>query len=306
MNEVELMNGCIAQVHSNLFIPSTLSGSNFDGSGLNKEKLTENVDIAADVYIDRVDGAPCCGTTLQLFKGGKDDTHHQRRPSLLTFLRGNVEEKKILQLSNPSLYKYFQEVWQVQNSHMNKNLPENYVFMLNLCQKQDCPHPLCGREVSESLWYDNGPPLTYVPAPIADPKRPWGGNCKECPSTCAGHYLKPEEHKEFVTKNGTTQCIFQPPSVIIKNEFYNLVKNDAVLTEEHLLNVAKRTMLPLDELKMHVAHLRLTAERRKEGAKKAAITKKAKAKQHGEGTKKSAPAKKTKKVEKKKGKSSCK
>ena len=44
-------------------------------------------------------------------------------------------------------------------------------------------------------------------------------------------------------------------------EFYELVKkNDATLTEEHLLDVAKRTMLPLDELKMHVDHLRLTAE----------------------------------------------
>ena len=182
----------------------------------------ENVDIAADVYIDRVDGAPCCGTKLQLFKWGKDDTRYQRRPSLLTFLRGNAKEKKELQLSNPSLYKYFEEVWQVWKNHMNENLPENYVFMLNLCQKPDCPHPLRGKEVSESLWSDNGPPLTYVPAPIADPKRPWGGNCKECSTTCAGHYLKPEEHKEFVSKNGITQCIFQPPSVIIKNEFYEL------------------------------------------------------------------------------------
>ena len=161
---------------------------------------------------------------------------------------------------------------------MNKNLPEIYVFMLNLCHKPDCPHPLCGKEVSDSLWYVNGPSLTYVPVPIADPKRPWGGNCNECITACAGHYLKPEEHKEFVTKNGVTQCIFQPPSVIIKKEFYELVKNDATLTEEHLLDVAKRTMLPLDELKMHVDHLRLTAERRKEGAKKAAITKKAKVK----------------------------
>ena len=63
-----------------------------------------------------------------------------------------------------------------------------------------------------------------------------------------------------------------------------------MLTEDYLQNVAKRTMLPLDELKMHVDHLRLTAERHK-------------AKQRGEGTKKTAT---TKKAKKKKGKSSCK
>ena len=34
LNPVELMNGCIAKAHSNLYIPSTLVGSNFDANGL--------------------------------------------------------------------------------------------------------------------------------------------------------------------------------------------------------------------------------------------------------------------------------
>ena len=35
-------------------------------------------------------------------------------------------------------------------------------------------------------------------------------------------------------------------------------------------------MLGIEELKMHVEHLKVTAERQKEGAKKAALTRKAK------------------------------
>ena len=65
------MNGGIAKAHANLFIPSTLVGSNFDTNGLKTEKLIQNLDIATDVYIDRVNKAPCCGTTLQLYTRGQ-------------------------------------------------------------------------------------------------------------------------------------------------------------------------------------------------------------------------------------------
>ena len=84
------MNGCIAQAHSNLFIPSTLSGSNYDASGLNKAKLTENVNVATDVYIDRINGSPCCGTNLHLFKGGNDEEKHERSH----FFEGKCQRKK--------------------------------------------------------------------------------------------------------------------------------------------------------------------------------------------------------------------
>ena len=97
LNEVELMNGCIAQAHSNLFIPSTLSGSNYDASGLNKAKLTENVNVATDVYIDRVNGSPCCGTNLHLFKGGNDEEKHERSH----FFEGKCQRKKRIKTERP-------------------------------------------------------------------------------------------------------------------------------------------------------------------------------------------------------------
>lgn len=101
------------------------------------------------------------------------------------------------------------------------------------------------------MWVD-GPPLTYLPIPIPDPKRPWGGNCKE--------------YAEFVREHGL--MLSKPPAIVIKEEFNDSLKRGRTLSEEKILDVAKKTLLPLEELKMHVDHLRLTAERGKEGARR--------------------------------------
>ena len=106
-----------------------------DSNGLNSEKLCENLDIATDVYIDSVNGSACCGTTLQLYKGGQSEAITARRQSLLVFLKGDAKERMQLKQSNPDLFKYFENVWSVRENHMNKALPENYIFMLNLCFK---------------------------------------------------------------------------------------------------------------------------------------------------------------------------
>ena len=50
-----------------------LSGTNFNENGIDETKLAENVDIATDVYIERVNESPCCGATLQLYKAAKDE-----------------------------------------------------------------------------------------------------------------------------------------------------------------------------------------------------------------------------------------
>lgn len=64
LNLVELMNGCLALAHNNCFIPSTLGGPVHGENGVDTEQLKRNLDLAADVYISRVDGAPCCNTKI--------------------------------------------------------------------------------------------------------------------------------------------------------------------------------------------------------------------------------------------------
>ena len=79
------------------------------------------------------------------------------------------------------MYSYFEEVLGVRNRRMVNDLPLPYVFMLLPCKAKDCPHPRCqenGNSDDGNTWFPGGPPLSYFPIPIADPKRPWGeGGC---------------------------------------------------------------------------------------------------------------------------------
>lgn len=64
-NGVELQNGCQAQGHSNLFIPSTLNGSCLINGKVDEEKLSQNLNDAMDVYLSIVNGCPCGDTQIQ-------------------------------------------------------------------------------------------------------------------------------------------------------------------------------------------------------------------------------------------------
>ena len=145
LNRVELQNGCLARGHSNLFIPSTLHGAPFgDDGSFSEEKHKMNMSTAIDQYIHRVDETPCMKTSIRLYQGvDQDHLFLQRRGKLLKFLRGTKKDKAELERSDPTLYRYFTEVWKVRNNHIDKTLPTNYVFLLRCCGMKECPHPLC-------------------------------------------------------------------------------------------------------------------------------------------------------------------
>lgn len=96
-----------------------------------------------DQYISRVDETPCMKTSIHLFKGPETPLNHDRRGKLLSFLRGTKKDKEELKKKEPTLYKYFREVWRVRVNHMDNSFPSNYVFMLKCCGMRNCPHPLC-------------------------------------------------------------------------------------------------------------------------------------------------------------------
>ena len=223
MNRVELVNGCIARAHSNIFIPSTLNGSNLNEHGLDEETLKENLEAASEVYIDRVQDAPFGNTTIKFFKGANDENDRylqKRRDKLLSFLHDSKKAKQELKKEDPVFYQYCEEVWQVRSDRQVKGLPEQYVFFLYACYKPDCIHPVCKKGVppTDPKWYDGGPSLRCLPMPIKDPKRPWGGQCKDCES-CAGHYMSVEDSIAYVAANGTRDCVMEPPSVVLKGIF---------------------------------------------------------------------------------------
>lgn len=202
LNRVELMNGGLSQAHCNLFIPSTLNGSNYGPNGLDEKKLKKNLEEATEVYIDRVQGASCCGSPVLLMKGAVADMH--RRQYLLTFLKGSKKAKEKLQSKEPELYNYFQDVWTVRNNHINTSVPTNYVFHLTLCGKSTCVHPRCkrGETSAHTKGFKGGPPVTWLPIPVPDPDRP-------------GHFMKAEDLIQGKDKC-TADVMSIPPSAVIK------------------------------------------------------------------------------------------
>ena len=115
-------------------------------------------------------------------------------------------------------------------------------------------------------WFPNGPPLSYVPIPTPDPNRPYGReDCSECKGKCSGHYMKPSQQWEHVSRGGNV-AEATPPSDVIRmtyQQYKDIPPKDIV---EH---TAEKVLLPLEEVEMWFEHVKTTAENRVRGAKKA-------------------------------------
>lgn len=273
-NRVELQNGCLALGHANLFIPSTLNGSCLTQSGgVNEDTLRKNLESAIDVYISRVDGSPCASTEIHLFKGRSSDQHQKETDLLKIFLKGSKEKKLKLAKENPVMFKKFEETWAVREKHMLKDVPTKYIFFLRCCYNDDCIHPKCqaGRPRDPVTWYPGGPPIDFLPLPLADPDRAYQGNCSVCQNSCSGHYMKYESllDRYLATKKSD---FLQPPSVYILQEF----QKNKEISQDDILETSQKTLLPEEEVKLWFTHLHGVSENRKAGAKKAAETRKKK------------------------------
>ena len=81
--------------------------------------------------------------------------------------------------------------------------------------KSSCPHPVC-KKGSDNFpaWFNGGPSIAYLPLPIPNPEKAYGGDCNECKGDCYGHFMKPLEalHTDVLP-------MVKPPSVILKEYF---------------------------------------------------------------------------------------
>lgn len=109
LNRVELQNGCLALAHANLFIPSTLNGScmaSGESGKIDREAYNNNMELAAEVYINRVNQCPCGDSVIHLFKGADSSALQDRRKDLLVYLKGSKKSKAALHQENPDLFEY--------------------------------------------------------------------------------------------------------------------------------------------------------------------------------------------------------
>ena len=86
LNRVEFQNGCLAVAHSNFLILSTPGGPCYTHKGLDKAQVEINLDLAADVYIKKVDGALCGKQPIKLVREQGDLTHSIFKNSVLSSL----------------------------------------------------------------------------------------------------------------------------------------------------------------------------------------------------------------------------
>ena len=272
LNRIELQNGCLALGHANVFIPSTLVGSNIDSNTakLDKETFTRNMELATDVYINRVNHSPFGETVIQLYRGSDSKQKQEIRESLLIFLKGSKRDKVKLKNDNRELYDYFEMVWDLKNRHLLPHHPVQYLFCLVCCFQQGCCHPICRKREPIELprWFEGGSPVSYIPIPIPDSTKPWGASdCPDCCGVlCKGHYLKPTEALQLQHAS----AMFQPPSVMLKEEFLKL--NGASPSVEFVENAAKKVLLSTSEVSFWFDHLKTVSDNRKRGAAKAAGT----------------------------------
>ena len=55
--------------------------------------------------------------------------------------------------------------------------------------------------------------------------------------------------------------MYKPPSVVIKEQLYEPVRTERSVSESKMEDVSRKTLLSIEELQMHVEHLRLNDER---------------------------------------------
>ena len=158
LNRVELQNGCLALAHANLFIPSTLGGSCMESGKVNKEKYKQNMELATEVYMNRVNGCPCGDTVIHLFKGADSSKQQQSRECVLQYLKGS---KQRLKKENPAMYEYCEQVWNVRSNHIVANLPPQYIFSWSVAINHIAP-TLCAHSKAVLLTFRDGMNLVLL------------------------------------------------------------------------------------------------------------------------------------------------
>ena len=186
-----------------------------------KALFKRNMDLATDVYLNRVDQCPCGESVIHLLKGADSSALQERRTHLLVYLKGSKKSRVVLHQENPDLYNYFEMIWNLRESHMVKHTPVQYAFFLTCCFKKDCCHPLCqiySEPEDLPTWYDGGPLVNQLPMPIPDSSRPWGDEkCEKCNGVCSGHFLSADK-----TLSSGSPHMNKPPSVILNEKFMKL------------------------------------------------------------------------------------
>ena len=74
---------------------------------LNQDVLKQSVELAINIYIDRVNLCLCGDGVIQLFKGSDSGLQQNQREKLKIFLKGSRKKKEQLKRIDPDVYSLF-------------------------------------------------------------------------------------------------------------------------------------------------------------------------------------------------------
>ena len=103
------------------------------------------------IYISRCDGAPCGESTIHLVKGADSSHNQELRASALVFLKGTVASKERLKKEKANNYELIEQVWEIRNRHMVKNVPSQYIFLFEVLPARGMFPPSLFQPVQTSL-----------------------------------------------------------------------------------------------------------------------------------------------------------
>jgi len=62
---------------------------------INKEKCVENMNLATDVYINRVNKCPCGDSVIHLYHGADSHLQQDTRKYFLQYVKGTEKQRKL-------------------------------------------------------------------------------------------------------------------------------------------------------------------------------------------------------------------
>ena len=137
-------NGCLAMGQANLFIPANSHGSpRCEDCASDKNTVKQNLESAIDIYIKRVDGSPCHGNPIHLFKGVTSEEIKTLDVALKQFFSKKRNAECAIK---PDILERIKTTWDIRNRHMVRNLPTNYIFFFSNVVMQQTVHTHFVRE----------------------------------------------------------------------------------------------------------------------------------------------------------------
>ena len=91
------------------------------------------MDLATEVYMNRVNSCSCGETRIQLFHGADSIVDQERRTHLLQYLKGSREQKQKLCVLQPDLYDHFETISDLLSYIiLSKTYPYSNCFILSV------------------------------------------------------------------------------------------------------------------------------------------------------------------------------